>query len=97
MQFFIFLRILSFRLVHVFKNLKLLFENICKNTCGCKNALKYVKCDLKTEKCCLKTQTKHRLSILIVCVVYRPKNAPTENYKHKTILNTYLIPIFLNQ
>ena len=33
------------------------------------------------------------LSILIVCVVYRPKNAPTENYKHKTILDTYLIPI----
>ena len=33
------------------------------------------------------------LSILIVCIVYRPKNAPTENYKHKTILNTYLIPI----
>ena len=40
------------RLVHVFKNWKLLFENICENMCGWKSALKCV-------KCCLKTQTKH--------------------------------------
>ena len=50
------------RLVHVFKNWKLLFENICGNTCGWKSALKYVKCCLKTENCCLKTQTKHPLT-----------------------------------
>ena len=49
------------RLVHVFKNWKLLFENICGNTCGWKNALKCVKCCLKTENSCLKTQTKHPL------------------------------------
>ena len=47
------------RLVHVFKNWKLLFENICGNTCGWKNVLKCVKCCLKTENGCLKTQTKH--------------------------------------
>ena len=46
------------RLVHVFKNWKLLFENICENTCGWKNVWKCVKCCLKTENCCLKTQTK---------------------------------------
>ena len=47
------------RLVHVFKNWKLLFENICRNPCGWKSALKCVKCCLKTENGCLKTQTKH--------------------------------------
>ena len=47
------------RLVYVFKNWKLLFENICGNTCGWKSALKYVKCCLKTENGCLKTLTKH--------------------------------------
>ena len=52
------------RLVHVFKNWKLLFENIFGNTCGWKSALKYVKCCLKTENCCLKSQTKHPLNIL---------------------------------
>ena len=51
------------RLVHVFKNWKLLFENICWNTCWWKNVWKYVKCYLKTENCCLKTQTKHPLRI----------------------------------
>ena len=49
------------RLVHVFKNWKLLFENICGNTCGWKSALKCVKCCLKTKNGCLKTQTKHPL------------------------------------
>ena len=39
----------------------MLFENICGNTCGWKSALKYVKCCLKTENGCLKTQTKHPL------------------------------------
>ena len=42
-------------LVHVFKNWKLLFENIYENTCRWKSALKYVKCYLKTEISCLKT------------------------------------------
>ena len=40
---------------------KLLFKNIFKNTCGWKNMLKYVKCCLKTENDCLKTQTKYPL------------------------------------
>ena len=46
-------------LVHVFKNWKLLFENICGNTCGWKNTWKYEKYCLKTKNSCLKTQTKH--------------------------------------
>ena len=45
---------LKHRLVCVFKNWKLLFKNIYGNTCGWKSALKYVKCCLKTENCCLK-------------------------------------------
>ena len=49
------------RLVCVFKNWKMLFENIYGNTCGWKSVLKCVKCCLKTENCCLKTQTKHPL------------------------------------
>ena len=39
----------------------MLFENICENTCGWKSALKCVKCCLKTENGCLKSQTKHPL------------------------------------
>ena len=50
------------RLVCVFKNWKLLFKNIYENTCGWKSALKCVKCCLKTENGCLKTQTKYPLS-----------------------------------
>ena len=42
------------RLVHVFKNWKLLFENIYGNTCRWKSVLKCMKC-LKTENSCLKT------------------------------------------
>ena len=53
--------ILRARLACVFKNWKLLFKNICGNTCGWKNVLKCVKCCLKTENSCLKTQTKHPL------------------------------------
>ena len=49
---------LRVRLVHVFKNWKLVFENIYENTCGWKSALKYVKCCLKTKNDCLKSQTK---------------------------------------
>ena len=49
------------RLVYVFKNWKLLFENIFGNTCGRKSTLKCVKYCLKTENGCLKTQTKHPL------------------------------------
>ena len=49
------------RMVHVFKNWKLLFKNICENMCEWKNALKYVKCCLKTKNNRLKTQTKHPL------------------------------------
>ena len=60
--------ILRTRLVHVFKNWKLLFKNFCGNTCGWKSVLKYVKCCLKTENCCLKILTKHPL-------VYGQKNA----------------------
>ena len=48
-------------LVCVFKNWKLLFKNICGNTCGWKSVLKCVKCCLKTENGCLKSQTKHPL------------------------------------
>ena len=50
------------RLVCVFKNWKLLFKNICGNTCGWKSVLKCVKCCLKTKNSCLKTQIKHLLS-----------------------------------
>ena len=41
---------LRFHLVYVFKNWKLLFKNICKNTCEWKSTLKCVKYCLKTEK-----------------------------------------------
>ena len=41
----------------------MLFENICENTCGWKSALKCVKCCLKTENGCLKSQTKHPLNL----------------------------------
>ena len=51
------------RLVHVFKNWKLLFKIFYGNTCGWKSVLKYVKCCLKTENCCLKTLTKHPLKL----------------------------------
>ena len=50
------------RLVYVFKNWKLLFKNICENTCGWKSTLKCVKYCLKTENGCLKILTKHPLS-----------------------------------
>ena len=53
---------LMVRLIHVFKNWKLLFKNICGNTCGWKSVWKCVKCYLKTENNCLKTQTKHPLT-----------------------------------
>ena len=46
-------------MVCVFKNWKLLFKKICKNTYGWKNILKYVKYYLKIKNNCLKTQTKH--------------------------------------
>ena len=59
------------RLVHVFKNWKLLFENICGNTCGWKSALKCVKCCLKTENSCLKSQTKHPLNDYSMVLVSR--------------------------
>ena len=52
---------LRVRLVHVFENWKLLFENICGNTCGWKSVWEYVKYCLKTKNCCLKIQTKHPL------------------------------------
>ena len=55
------------RLVYVFKNWKLLFENICGNTYGWKSALKCVKCCLKTENGCLKLQTKHPLKNPVPC------------------------------
>ena len=67
--------LLWYRLVHVFKNWKLLFENIYKNMCGWKNALKCV-------KYCLKTQTKHPLYIALfkkftkhACLNFRLENA----------------------
>ena len=49
-------------LIHVFKNKKLLFKNICENTCRWKNMLKYINYHLKTENGWLKTQTKHPLN-----------------------------------
>ena len=68
------------RLVCVFKNWKLLFKNIYGNTCGWKSVLKYVKCCLKTENGCLKTQTKHPLrnstpnSQIKWCMIWRGRN-----------------------
>ena len=50
-------------MVYVFKNWKLLFENICGNMCEWKSALKCVKYCLKTKNGCLKIQTKHPLSL----------------------------------
>ena len=47
----------------LFKNWKLLFKNICENTCGWKSVLKCIKCCLKTKNGCLKTQTKHPLNL----------------------------------
>ena len=60
------------RLVCVFKNWKLLFKNTCGNTCGWKSILKCVKCYLKTENGCLKTQTKHLLKDerAVVCLTW---------------------------
>ena len=55
------------RLVYVFKNWKLLFENICENMCGWKNTLKCVKYCLKIENDCLKTQTKELLTACFGC------------------------------
>ena len=55
------------RLVCVFKNWKLLFKNICENTCGWKNTLKCMKYCLKTENGCLETQTKHPLMLYTKC------------------------------
>ena len=55
------------RLVCVFKNWKLLFKNICGNTCGWKSALKYVKCCLKTENGGLKSLTKHHVWYWLLC------------------------------
>ena len=52
------------RLVCMFKNWKLLFKNICENTCGWKSVLKCIKYCLKTENGCLKTQIKHPLDCL---------------------------------
>ena len=51
------------RLVHVFKNWKLLFKNFYENTCGWKSMWKYVKYHLKTENYCLETLTKHPLKV----------------------------------
>ena len=59
---------LRVRLVRVFKNWKLLFKKIYGNTCGWKSVLKCVKCCLKTENDCLKTQTKHPLSVCLPSV-----------------------------
>ena len=70
------------RLVHVFKNWKLLFENFCGNTCGWKSVLKYVKCCLKTENCCLKTLTKHPLRHV-------------QQYNNKVLIPNFLIFIYL--
>ena len=64
---------LRVRLVCMFKNWKLLFKNICENTCGWKSVLKCVKCCLKIKNCCLKTQTKHHLNVLMffmICLKY---------------------------
>ena len=39
---------------------------ICGNTCGWKSVLKCVKCYLKTENGCLKSQTKHPQSTVAI-------------------------------
>ena len=59
---FAFFSLLMARLVCAFKSWKLSFKNIFGNTCGWKSVLKCVKCCLKTENGCLKTQTKHPLN-----------------------------------
>ena len=59
-------KLLRARLVHVFKNWKLLFKNFYGNMCGWKSVWKYVKYCLKIENCCLKTLTKHPL--IFYCV-----------------------------
>ena len=65
----VWIQIIRTHLVYVFKNWKLLFENICENMCRWKSIWKCVKCCLKTEKCYLKTQTKRALSSC-VCVFW---------------------------
>ena len=62
------------RLVCMFKNWKLLFKKNCGNTCGWKSVLKCMKCCLKTKNDCLKTQTKHPLSSLIVESSFDPSH-----------------------
>ena len=59
------------RLVCMFKNWKLLFKNIFENMCGWKSMLKYIKCCLKTENSCLKTQIKHPLIVLVLVLDLR--------------------------
>ena len=47
----------------------MLFKNICENTYGWKNILKYVKCCLKSKNGCLKIQTKHpHIFLTVPCV-----------------------------
>ena len=53
-------------MVHMFKNWKLLFKNICGNTCGWKSALKCVKCCLKTKNGCLKSLTKLKITFFFL-------------------------------
>ena len=65
---FVGVMIIKICLVYVFKNWKLLFENICRNTCGWKSVWKCVKCCLKTKNSYLKIQTKHPLNL------WRPKS-----------------------
>ena len=69
LTFFFNFQYIRVRLVYVFKNWKLLFENICGNTCGWKSTLKYVKYCLKIENSCLKAQTKHPLNFCICCLL----------------------------
>ena len=59
-------QILRVRLVHVFKNWKLLFKIFYRNTCRWKSVWTYVKYCLKTENYYLETLTKHPLSLLFL-------------------------------
>ena len=84
------------RLVCVFKNWKLLFKNIYGNTCGWKSVLKCVKCCLKTENGCLKTQTKHPLSFLkkrfSIPPLFHPPNQTQIREKKSLLYSHFSIP-----
>ena len=77
------------RLVHVFKNWKLLFENIYENTCRWRCVWECVKCCLKTENGYLKTQIKlpwaSFMSVHVGSWCFNDKNIKLFKFKEKNI------------